>query len=144
MFDNIGGKIKTVASTLTVLGIILSILAGLITLLDGEISGLFVMIFGSLFSWLGSFLLYGFGQLVENSDKLVALLDPSVQETSHETAPSLGQSSMDVPQNPPADWVCFACGYTNFHRVKTCQSCGITKHWSDTKHAETLSKEVAW
>lgn len=50
MFDNIGGKIKTVASTLTVIGIVLSIFSGLIVLLDGSAEGLLLMIFGSLFS----------------------------------------------------------------------------------------------
>ena len=36
--------------------------------------GFLVMIFGSLASWVSSFFIYGFGQLVENSDKTVALL----------------------------------------------------------------------
>lgn len=153
MFDNIGGKIKTVASTLTVIGIVLSIFSGLIVLLDGSAEGLLLMIFGSLFSWLGSFLLYGFGQLIENSDKLVALLDSSSPKIAAGVTPRYSSDyrpmsgadhhpSIDEPVYPPAtpaDWVCFACGNTNFYKVKTCQVCGVTKHWSDEKHAEAAS-----
>ncbi len=32
---------------------------------------LFVMIVGPMLSWVGSFLLYGFGELIENTSKLV-------------------------------------------------------------------------
>lgn len=69
MFDNIGGKIKGAASFISVSGIIASIIAG-VDLVSKEtvIVGLIIIIVGSLFSWVGSFLLYGFGQLVENSD----------------------------------------------------------------------------
>ena len=35
-------------------------------------AGIAVMVFGSLFAWIGSFLLYGFGHLIENSDKIAS------------------------------------------------------------------------
>lgn len=75
MFDNIGGKIKTLAQVVTWIGIIASVISGFaIMSIDEEIFvGLIVMIFGALMSWVSSFVLYGFGQLVENSDKLVKL-----------------------------------------------------------------------
>jgi hypothetical protein len=145
MFDNIGGKIKTLAMTLTGLGITLSIVAGVISLSDGSIEGLFIMIFGSLLSWLGSFLLYGFGQLVENSDRMVELLEeiapePAAPAHPEHTVPY--HPSVDETVSPPvtpADWVCYSCGNTNFHKVHTCQICGVTKHWSDEKHAAAVS-----
>jgi hypothetical protein len=145
MFDNIGSKIKTVATTLTALGIALSVLAGIVILCEGDASGLFIMIFGSLFSWLGSFLLYGFGQLIENTDKIAARLGGDVPTVSPPVTPKytpVYHPSIDEPLYPPAtpaDWVCFSCGNTNFHRVHTCQVCGVTKHWSDKKHAEASS-----
>jgi len=37
------------------------------------ITGVAILIIGSLYSFLTSFLIYGFGQLVDNSDKLVEL-----------------------------------------------------------------------
>ena len=76
MFDNIGGKIKTLAQVVTWIGIIASVISGIVLMSIAEemiFVGLMVMIFGALMSWVSSFVLYGFGQLVENSDKLVKM-----------------------------------------------------------------------
>ena len=40
---------------------------------DNDILGLLWLILGPIISWISSFVLYGFGQLVDNSDKLIAL-----------------------------------------------------------------------
>lgn len=77
MFSNIGSKIKTLAQVMTWLGIIAFIIIGIgIMALDDEMIfiGLIVMVVGGILSWVSSFVLYGFGQLVENSDKMVQLL----------------------------------------------------------------------
>lgn len=76
MFNNMGRKIKVLAKILCWIGIIASAVFGfLFGTKDDEtlslIIGIAIIIFGTLFSWIGSFLLYGFGQLVENSDILV-------------------------------------------------------------------------
>ena len=68
MFDNIGGKIKAVAKVICWIGIIASIIIGFIMLVQDEdtaFAGLLTMVLGSLGSWIGSFITYGFGQLVE-------------------------------------------------------------------------------
>ena len=76
MFDNIGGKIKGVARVFCWIGIIASLLIGLIMMVTGfntprgdmmVVIGLAVMIVGSLLSWVGSLVTYGFGELVQNS-----------------------------------------------------------------------------
>ncbi len=41
----------------------------------GIVTGLLTIVIGSLMSWLGSFMTYGFGQLVDNSDKLVTHME---------------------------------------------------------------------
>ena len=77
MFTNIGSKIKTLASVFTWLGIIGSIISGIYLASQDDdliLIGLLTALLGSLFSWIGSFLLYGFGQLIENSDILVNVL----------------------------------------------------------------------
>ena len=99
MFSNIGKKIKTLAKVLCWIGIILSVISGIgIIAASGQIGssyssysygynssvpalssgsavliGILVILLGSLFSWIGSFMLYGFGQMVDNSDTLVEL-----------------------------------------------------------------------
>lgn len=87
MFDNIGSKIKTLAKVLTWLGIIGSCISGILLMAEDEdliAAGLLIIIFGSLISWGGSFLLYGFGQLIENSDRMVQLMGSGTASTKRE------------------------------------------------------------
>ena len=72
MFDNIGQKIKKLATVVCWLGIIASIVTGLIFMAAGGFFiGFVIAVFGSVASWIGSFFTYGYGQLIENSDILV-------------------------------------------------------------------------
>lgn len=67
MFNNIGRKIKGLAEIICVLGIIASVFIGLG--LKNASAGLTFLIVcgGSLLSWIGSFVLYGFGELVDTA-----------------------------------------------------------------------------
>ena len=72
MFDNIGSKIKALAKVVCWIGIIGSIIAGIVMIATmgtaGILSGFLTIILGALLSWVSSFVLYGFGEMVENSD----------------------------------------------------------------------------
>lgn len=80
MYSNIGKKIQKLAMVCAILGIIASIAIGsvLIKMSDGGYYfgtnetlltiGIVVIVLGSILSWVLSFVLYGFGRLVENSD----------------------------------------------------------------------------
>ena len=89
MFDNIGKKIKTLASVITWIGIVCSIITGIILMFTSEkyiLLGFLTAIVGSVASWIGSFLLYGFGELVENSAIIakksnINIIKPSVSGT---------------------------------------------------------------
>ncbi len=75
MFDNIGRKIKTLAEVFCLIGMIASVVSGIVLMCfeDGFLFfiGVVVIIVGGLLSWILSFNLYGFGQLIENTDILV-------------------------------------------------------------------------
>ena len=72
MFDNIGSKIKTLAIVCAWIGIIGSFIGGIYVMAELDVGiGFLIMIAGSLVSWIGSFFMYGLGQLIENSDILV-------------------------------------------------------------------------
>ena len=87
MFNNIGGKIKGLAKLICWAGIILSVLLGVLMITGADVSdavegaetlqgmgwvgGVLFIVIGCLASWIGSFFTYGFGQLIENTDKLV-------------------------------------------------------------------------
>lgn len=84
MFKNIGGKIKGLAKFICWVGIIVSIIIGVAMIAGAKqsnglntytnnsmlVGGILVIVFGILASWVGSFTLYGFGELVDNSSKL--------------------------------------------------------------------------
>ncbi len=84
MFDNIGKKIKTLSQVTSWIGIIASVILGIIIMIIGEsyfnLIGFLILIFGSLFSWINSFLTYGFGQLIENSDRIASTKDSNTRE----------------------------------------------------------------
>lgn len=74
MFDNVGGKIKAVAIIQLILGCIGSIvLAAILADAIDEWSSLIGLV-GIAVSIVNAFLLYGLGQLVENSDEIVTLM----------------------------------------------------------------------
>lgn len=74
MFENIGGKIKVLAVVSTILGCIACIVLGIIELASNAIlAGLFTIFLGCILSWLGSFLLYGLGELIETNQKIATM-----------------------------------------------------------------------
>lgn len=73
MYDNIGGKIKGLAKVMCAVGSIAPIIAGIVIIsLDryGRSTpiAIAVMVLGIISAWVSTWLLYGFGQLIENSD----------------------------------------------------------------------------
>ena len=73
MFNNIGEKIKKVASVTTIVGIVISCVVGLLILVEEEeiLLGLGVAALGSMASWISMLTLYGFGHLIVQVDNLV-------------------------------------------------------------------------
>ena len=142
MFDDIGGKIKGLAVILCVLGIILSVILGIVcwTLptgyrysnpMAGFWPGLAVIVGGCLGSWIGSFFMYGFGQLIEDTQESRALLyqmslDQGRQGSKH-TADDRPISTPvpDVPVNRSgSEWRCSKCGHKNGSLDQFCKDCG--------------------
>jgi len=81
MFNNIGGKIKGLATVISGIGIGLSVICGIIMIIAGVDNngamvgiGFAVLIVGSLLSWVGAFFAYGFGELVENTTVIAELM----------------------------------------------------------------------
>lgn len=84
MFNNIGSKIKGLAKVITWIGIIASVIAGIGQMVMASniygggglaLSGILTIVLGSLAAWVSSFLVYGFGELVENSAAVAAKLN---------------------------------------------------------------------
>lgn len=133
MFENIGQKIKKLASVLTWIGCVASFVVSFFAYPIGPIT---IFPLGCLLSWVGSFLLYGFGQLIENSDRCVELLTAihGVPEEEKEQEPE----PATLPKEP---WTCYACGTENEGRVGCCIQCGTTRGWSAMKFQKEQSAE---
>lgn len=124
MFNNIGGKIKGVCTLACAMGIISSLLLGLSLLISGHImSGVIVAALGSLLFWLSSLTLYGFGQLVENSD----IIARRIQGKEPAAAPDRPQGAAAKPEikRPTAPDVVFFP--TRTEKEVRCPKCGVAQ-----------------
>ena len=113
MFNNIGTRLKTVAKIFCWIGIALSGISGIILITSGLqaykggginiLIGLLVIILGSLFSWIGSLGLYGFGELIENSDIQTNLAVKYDMEQNgnlaEQTYDTIDRNSLEYTQN---------------------------------------------
>ena len=71
LYENIGGKIKSLAKWIFILEAIGAIVTGLILMCDGGhdemFIGLSILLCGPIVAWVGSWILYAFGELVEKN-----------------------------------------------------------------------------
>ena len=70
-YDNIGEKIKGWAKWIFAIEAIAAVISGFVLMAQDEdmiLIGLLVAVFGPIVAWVSSWLLYGYGQLIENSD----------------------------------------------------------------------------
>lgn len=73
MYDNISGKIKGLAKASFIVGAIAAVITGIVIMASDEDMipvGLLVMVVGPLVAWVSSWLIYGFGELI---DKVCAI-----------------------------------------------------------------------
>lgn len=145
MFDNIGGKIKGLAKFLAITGIVIGIIAGIVIMVAGGaigvLIGFVVMALVGLLSWVGSFALAGFGQLIESAQNIENKLyegAPANGSMGTNTSFSFSPAAEEEPYHPeearaaedrepqPGEWVCPRCGRINQSYTGTC-GCGMTK-----------------
>ncbi len=80
MFENIASKIKTMAGWIFGLGLCGTILLGLTLMSQDVLFGVVVIIIGVLSSLIIPYLIYGFGQLIENSDYIAKKISTNATE----------------------------------------------------------------
>ena len=80
MFANIGRKIKNFAKFSFGIGVLVSIIGAIYVIVSslngrepivGILTGLLIAVGGVIVSWLQTFLLYGFGELVDSNQKIL-------------------------------------------------------------------------
>lgn len=110
MFTNIGSKIKSLATAFFWIGIAGSAVGGIALIAMGEemaiLAGILLIVGGCLGSWIGNFFIYGFGQLVENSDRMVQLMESragNAPKRERETPPARAPRQKHAPKPPKAE-----------------------------------------
>ena len=96
MYKNIGSKIRFLAVMLCVCGMIMSIFFGVFILMNashlqsetlkinGEIQGIAIVIFGCLLSWISSFFMYGYGELIDRVTSIEQTLTGKNEDDEYE------------------------------------------------------------
>ena len=75
-YNNIGRKIKCLAVVIFISEAIIAIIYGISLISNNSdnmmLFGVLIAILGPIIAWISSWLLYGFGQLVENTDVIAS------------------------------------------------------------------------
>ena len=119
MFKNTGKQIKIWAIVLCIIGLGLSIYWGFYfaSLNDGKSLlsdlyrnlALFFLVVGPALAWISGLVLYGFGQLVENSDKLANGVGKDEAEVLTTNAAIVAPMSSNITNNANSNAYSFAC-----------------------------------
>ncbi|MBR3763731.1 MAG: hypothetical protein IKK57_04165 [Clostridia bacterium] len=150
MFDNIGGKLKTVAQVSTVIGMLASLVIGVTLAVLGMVpTGLIIAGVGCVCSWLASLTMYGLGELIDETarnrevnEKILACLTgaqpaASTAESAASTAESAAApiAATQPPDTPVAPvslpkkrledlvWRCSKCSSLNDVALTACRFC---------------------
>lgn len=128
MYNNIGGKIKGLAKIIFIIEAIAAIITAIFLIATNEYLvgvGLIVLFAGPLVAWISSWLLFGFGQLIENSDIIAG--EYNRKNETHKKAAAKNNEKKDaqrrkavtaIIQNPQisdddfVDVVCTECNAT--------------------------------
>lgn len=78
MYNNIGKKIKGLATAVCIIGAIISVLVAIDLWIEDEMAGeaLVTIVVGPLMSWVSSWVLYGFGELVDRVGEIADNTSP--------------------------------------------------------------------
>lgn len=81
MFTNVGSKLKTLAQIIAAVGIVGSILFGIIMMNNEIIVGIYVLIYGIVATVVLTFCLYGFGEIIKKVTKIAEDTSSMKKET---------------------------------------------------------------
>ena len=138
MWDNIGSKIKVLAKVIAWIGIICSIIGGIVLFVIGLKMryggalyvglGFAAIIGGSLISWISSWFMYGFGEIIHNTEIIRRNISKNENKSdigSSGLNPSNVSSGSSTGNKSSDTWVCKKCGEKNPHYSTSCKGCGV-------------------
>lgn len=105
MFDEVGKKIKTLVIALSVISMLVYVFIGLIFIFafaKTELSTFFtvigfaVMIIGILITYVSSFALYGYGELIDSNQQILEILEKQYNKNSSEQMPEISDTEVNA------------------------------------------------
>ena len=135
LYEDIGGKIKNWAKWIFIVEAICSVIAGIVLFTEAEydeiyiLYGLLAIFVGPFAAWVGSWILYAFGQLVEDVHVIR-------HKETYTEKPSIIRSVAPTTPVTPSTWVC-TCGKVHQDYESSC-ICGVTKR--EAKAAQTATQ----
>ena len=153
MFNNIGEKIKGLAVVACWIGIIACAIVGIsfVTLIknDGRWVGVIIIVVGSLLSWIGSFVLYGFGELICRTSAIDEKIDIFLNSKPHgENMGNMISTFTSTANNnrvptTPGVVKCPECGAMESSAHSNCYKCGADLH-KKTLGGGTVESTGGW
>ena len=154
MFDSIGEKIKKYAEILFVIDVIISLIGagyigfGIVSgIMNGAVGFLVFLLLAAVFivwSYLSVIFIYGFGDLVDNAERIRANVESArwsdrvevnAESERKRSAPvmfNLGGKPIfkdheTARKNTESGWKCMRCGAQNENRSSKCSNCGMQR-----------------
>ena len=141
MYEFVGEKIKKMTVIICGIGIVLSIIAGVLMMFTGGfLTGIIIAVVGALGSWISGFMLYGYGEIVDNlmeiNYRLQHMEANAPSRSTGDPAPVTNNNkpfySGATPGAAPAQgWRC-TCGREHSAYESSCV-CGMSKRDVMTK-----------
>lgn len=157
MFDNIGEKIKLLAQILCWIGIPGSIVMAIIMIDKAtevyiasayKTIGFLLLFIGPLIALVSSYVLYGFGQLIENSktqalymEKLYDKMFPDFIMSTNNSQRKANTTTDNSNSKPAHEWMCANCG--KMISESTCRYCGNKADYSRISPEQNSANQKA-
>lgn len=96
MFQNVGGKLKSVAYVLFGLMVALYVIIGLVMMITGDgdgvtvVVGLLIIAIGFVTAWVSALFMLGYARLVENTDRMAAVMAQQHKQATTVCCPECG------------------------------------------------------
>ena len=138
LYENIGGKIKSYAKWVFIIEAICAVITGIAMIGTGDmiLYGILTLVLGPVIAWVGSWILYAFGEIVEktcynedNTRQILKKLDAKITDNSvtliekkedvNNTIYTLTQSNSHIPTHK---WLCDSC--RKMRTQTPCEHCG--------------------
>jgi len=135
LYENIGGKIKSWAKWIFIVEAIGAIITGVVLMATDEdliVYGLLTSVCGPIIAWVGSWILYAFGELVEktadnenNTRQILKKLNEKSTDASITFIKNkeYGNKTINTPQTASTHkWLCDGC--KKMRAQTPCEHCG--------------------